>query len=95
MAATSARLFVRLATIQAALEAGINFLNTGDFYGMKHNELLVGQAIKGRRDQALISVKFGALRSPSGQMLGVDLPKNLERVSFLRARKTVRRRNWQ
>jgi Aldo/keto reductase family len=41
-----------IATIQAALEAGINFLNTGDFCGMGHNELLVGHAIKGRRDQA-------------------------------------------
>ena len=50
-----------IATIRAALEAGINFLNTGDFYGMGHNEFLVGQAIKGRRDQALISVKFGAV----------------------------------
>jgi aryl-alcohol dehydrogenase-like predicted oxidoreductase len=65
-----------IATIQAALEAGINFLNTGDFYGMGHNESLVGQAIKGRRDQALISVKFGALRSPSGQMLGIDTRPN-------------------
>jgi len=65
-----------IATIQAALEAGINFLNTGDFYGMGHNELLVGRAIKGRRDQALISVKFGALRSPSGQMLGIDVRPN-------------------
>jgi aryl-alcohol dehydrogenase-like predicted oxidoreductase len=65
-----------IATIRAALEAGINFLNTGDFYGMGHNEQLVGRAIKGRRDQALISVKFGALRSPSGQMLGVDARPN-------------------
>ncbi|SOE98958.1 Predicted oxidoreductase [Burkholderia sp. OK233] len=65
-----------IATIQAALDAGINFLNTGDFYGMGHNELLVGQAIKGRRDQAIISVKFGALRSPSGQMLGIDVRPN-------------------
>jgi aryl-alcohol dehydrogenase-like predicted oxidoreductase len=65
-----------IATIQAALDAGINFLNTGDFYGMGHNELLVGQAIKGRRDQALISVKFGVLRSPSGQMLGIDVRPN-------------------
>jgi aryl-alcohol dehydrogenase-like predicted oxidoreductase len=65
-----------IATVQAALEAGINFLNTGDFYGMGHNELLVGQAIKGRRDQALISVKFGALRSPAGQMLGIDVRPN-------------------
>ena len=65
-----------IATIRAALEAGINFLNTGDFYGMGHNELLVRRAIEGRRAQALISVKFGALRSPSGQMLGVDARPN-------------------
>ncbi|WP_426413355.1 aldo/keto reductase [Bradyrhizobium ganzhouense] len=65
-----------IATIQAALDAGISLLNTGDFYGMGHNELLVSRAIKGRRDQALISVKFGALRSPSGQMLGLDVRPN-------------------
>jgi aryl-alcohol dehydrogenase-like predicted oxidoreductase len=65
-----------IATIRAALEAGINFLDTGDFYGMGHNELLVGQAIKGFRDRALISVKFGLLRSPSGQMLGIDVRPN-------------------
>ncbi|WP_031358222.1 aldo/keto reductase [Caballeronia sordidicola] len=65
-----------IATIQAALDTGINFLNTGDFYGMGHNELLVGKAIKGRRDQALISVKFGALRAPSGQVLGIDVRPN-------------------
>ena len=65
-----------IATIQAALDSGINFLNTGDFYGMGHNEHLAGQAIKGRRDQALISVKFGALRPPSGKMLGTDVRPN-------------------
>lgn len=61
-----------VATIQAALDAGINFLNTGDFYGAGHNELLVGKAIKGRRDDAFISVKFGAIFY-NGQMLGLDL----------------------
>jgi aryl-alcohol dehydrogenase-like predicted oxidoreductase len=71
-----------IATIQAALDSGINFLNTGDFYGMGHNELLVGKAIKGRRDQALISVKFGALRSPSGQMLGIDVTNSATRVKL-------------
>ena len=65
-----------VATIRAALDAGVNFLNTGDFYGMGHNELLVGQALQGRRDQALISVKFGALRSPSGQFLRIDVRQN-------------------
>jgi aryl-alcohol dehydrogenase-like predicted oxidoreductase len=50
-----------IATIQAALDGGINFINTGDFYGSGHNELLVGKAIKGRKDDAFISVKFGAV----------------------------------
>ena len=61
-----------IATIQAALDSGINFLNTGDFYGSGHNELLVGKAIKGRRDDAFISVKFGAIFYGS-QWLGLDL----------------------
>ena len=61
-----------IATIQSALDSGINFLNTGDFYGHGHNELLVGKAIKGRRDDAFISVKFGAIFY-GGQWLGLDL----------------------
>jgi aryl-alcohol dehydrogenase-like predicted oxidoreductase len=61
-----------IATIQMALDNGINFLNTGDFYGSGHNELLVGKAIKGRRDDAFISVKFGAIFYGS-QWLGLDL----------------------
>ncbi len=61
-----------IATIQAALDQGINFLNTGDFYGSGHNEMLVGKAIKGRRDDAFISVKFGAIFYGS-QWLGLDL----------------------
>jgi aryl-alcohol dehydrogenase-like predicted oxidoreductase len=61
-----------IATIQSALDNGINFLNTGDFYGAGHNELLVGKAIKGRRDDAFISVKFGAIFY-NGQWLGLDL----------------------
>ncbi|WP_317259640.1 MULTISPECIES: aldo/keto reductase [Streptomyces] len=63
-----------IATIHAALDAGINMLNTGDFYGMGHNEMLIGRAIKGRRrDDAVISVKFGAQRSPTGAFLGFDM----------------------
>ena len=54
-----------IATIQAALDNGINFFNTGDFYGSGHNELLVGRALKGRRDQAVISVKFGVSDDPA------------------------------
>jgi aryl-alcohol dehydrogenase-like predicted oxidoreductase len=61
-----------VATIQAALDSGINFLNTGDFYGAGHNELLVGKAIKGRRDDAFISVKFGGIIYNS-QFVGLDL----------------------
>src|ERR1700710_2197438 len=61
-----------IATIQAALDSGINFLNTGDFYGAGHNEMLLGKAIKGRRDDAFVSVKFGAIFY-NGQWLGMDL----------------------
>jgi aryl-alcohol dehydrogenase-like predicted oxidoreductase len=61
-----------IATIQAALDAGINLIDTGDFYGVGHNETLIGKALKGRRDQALLSVKFGALRDPAGGFTGVD-----------------------
>jgi aryl-alcohol dehydrogenase-like predicted oxidoreductase len=61
-----------IATIHAALDAGVNLIDTGDFYGAGHNEMLIGRALKGRRDQALISVKFGALRSPDGGWLGID-----------------------
>lgn len=58
--------------IHAAIERGITLLDTGDFYGMGHNELLVGSAIKGKRDRVQLSVKFGAQRSPDGAFLGVD-----------------------
>jgi aryl-alcohol dehydrogenase-like predicted oxidoreductase len=61
-----------IATIRMALDNGINFLNTGDFYGSGHNELLIGKAIKGRRDDAFVSVKFGAIFY-GGQWLGLDL----------------------
>ena len=62
-----------IATIHAALDTGINLLDTGDFYGMGHNEMLIGEAIKGlKRDDFLLSVKFGALRDPAGAWLGYD-----------------------
>lgn len=61
-----------IATIHEALDRGINLLDTGDFYGMGHNELLIGRALKGRREQALLSVKFGALRGPDGSWGGFD-----------------------
>jgi aryl-alcohol dehydrogenase-like predicted oxidoreductase len=62
-----------IATIHAALAAGITLLDTGDFYGMGHNELLIRDALVGQpRDQVQISVKFGALRGPDGAWLGYD-----------------------
>src|SRR5215813_5129345 len=62
-----------IATIHAALEAGITLLDTGDFYGMGHNELLVRDALKGRkRDSAIISVKFGGQRDPALNFIGFD-----------------------
>jgi aryl-alcohol dehydrogenase-like predicted oxidoreductase len=62
-----------IATIHAALEAGITLLDTGDFYGMGHNELLIRDALAGRvSDNAMISVKFGALRDPKGGWSGYD-----------------------
>jgi aryl-alcohol dehydrogenase-like predicted oxidoreductase len=62
-----------VATIHAALDAGINILDTGDFYGMGHNELLLSRALKERRKEAFVCVKFGALRTPDGSFLGLDL----------------------
>ncbi len=62
-----------IATIHAALDRGVNLIDTGDFYSMGKNELLVGKALAGgRRDQALLSVKFGGLRGPDGAFLGYD-----------------------
>ncbi|PAZ09753.1 aldo/keto reductase [Streptomyces sp. SA15] len=65
-----------IATIHAALEAGVTLLDTGDFYGVGHNELLIGEALRSapaaRREQALVSVKFGALRDPDGGWSGYD-----------------------
>lgn len=60
------------ATIDAALEAGVTLIDTGDFYGMGHNELLIGDALKGgKRDKAILSVKYGALRDVRGAFLGI------------------------
>ncbi|MEH2447508.1 MAG: aldo/keto reductase [Nostoc sp.] len=62
-----------IATIHAALDAGVNLLDTGDFYGMGHNELLLHEALAGRRrEDVFIAVKFGALRSPDGKFIGFD-----------------------
>ncbi len=61
-----------IATIHAALDAGVNLLDTGDYYGAGHNELLIGRALRDRRDKALGSVKFGAFRGPDGSWIGID-----------------------
>ncbi|HEX6958566.1 MAG TPA: aldo/keto reductase [Ferrovibrio sp.] len=63
-----------IATLHAALEAGVTLIDTGDFYGMGHNEMLIGEGLKGssKREKAVISVKFGALRGPDGSWSGYD-----------------------
>jgi aryl-alcohol dehydrogenase-like predicted oxidoreductase len=61
-----------IATIHAAIDAGVTLLDTGDFYGMGHNEMLVGRAVKGRRQDVFIAVKFGALRGPDNSFPGPD-----------------------
>ncbi|GHD92373.1 aldo/keto reductase [Streptomyces naganishii] len=65
-----------IATVHAALDAGVTLLDTGDFYAMGHNEMLVGEALRtapaAARDKALVSVKFGALRDPDGNWSGYD-----------------------
>lgn len=65
-----------IATIHAALEAGVTLLDTGDFYGMGHNELLIAEALRtappALRENAVLSVKFGALRGPGGDWYGFD-----------------------
>lgn len=61
-----------IATIHAALDAGITLLDTGDYYAAGHNELLIGRALRERRDKAILSVKFGALRAPDGSWIGMD-----------------------
>ncbi len=61
-----------IATIHRALELGINFLDTADMYGVGANEELVGKAIKGKRDKVVLATKFGNMRGPNGEFLGVN-----------------------
>jgi aryl-alcohol dehydrogenase-like predicted oxidoreductase len=62
-----------VATIHAAIESGVTLLDTADFYGMGHNEMLLREALRGRRrEQVVISDKFGALRDPEGRVVGID-----------------------
>jgi len=69
-----------IATIHAAIDASVTLIDTGDFYGMGHNEMLIGRALVGRRDRAVVSVKFGALRGPDGAWLGVDTRPKMVRT---------------
>ncbi len=63
-----------IATVHAALDAGITLLDTGDFYGMGHNEMLLRDALRGRkREQVIISVKFGMMRDPASNFIGTDV----------------------
>ena len=61
-----------VAVLHAAIERGVTFLDTGDFYGAGHNELLIGKAIAGRRDRVQLSVKFGGMRGPDNSWGGID-----------------------
>jgi aryl-alcohol dehydrogenase-like predicted oxidoreductase len=63
---------VGVRVIQGAIERGVSFIDTGDFYGMGDNEMLIARAIVGRRERATLSVKFGLLRGPDGTILGYD-----------------------
>ncbi len=58
-----------IATIHFALDHGLDFLDTADMYGMGRNEVLVGQALKGRREQAFVATKFGIVRDEKGNFL--------------------------
>lgn len=61
-----------VATIHEALDQGVNLLDTGDFYGSGHNEMLIGHVLRDRRDRPMLSVKFGAMRAPDGGWSGFD-----------------------
>jgi aryl-alcohol dehydrogenase-like predicted oxidoreductase len=62
-----------IATINAAFDAGITLLDTADYYATGENELLLREALRGRnRDEFVLSVKFGVLRGPGGEILGID-----------------------
>jgi aryl-alcohol dehydrogenase-like predicted oxidoreductase len=71
-----------LATVHAAIDAGVNLIDTGDFYGMGDNEMLLAKALRFFREQVLISVKFGAQRSPDGAWLGYDARPNAVKTAL-------------
>lgn len=61
-----------IATLRRALDLGVNFLDTADMYGVGRNEVLIGRAINGRRDEVFLATKFGNMRGPNGEFLGVN-----------------------
>ncbi|HEX3924873.1 MAG TPA: aldo/keto reductase [Streptosporangiaceae bacterium] len=72
-----------VATIRAALDAGVTLLDTGDFYGMGHNEMLLRDALRGvARDRVFICVKFGGQRDPGGAFIGHDASPNMVKNSL-------------
>ncbi len=72
-----------LATLAAAVEAGITLIDTGDFYGMGHNEMLIGEALRTLpRDKLVLSVKFGGQRGPDGAFLGFDARPNAVKTAL-------------
>jgi aryl-alcohol dehydrogenase-like predicted oxidoreductase len=72
-----------LATIAAAVEAGITLIDTGDFYGMGHNEMLIGEALRALpRDRLVLSVKFGAQRGPDSSFIGYDASPNAVKTAL-------------
>jgi aryl-alcohol dehydrogenase-like predicted oxidoreductase len=80
-----------LATIRAALDAGVTLLDTGDFYGMGHNEMLIAEALKNRpRDAVVLSVKFGAQRDPFGNWIGIDARPSAVKTSLAYTLKRLR-----
>jgi aryl-alcohol dehydrogenase-like predicted oxidoreductase len=87
-----------LQTIHAALDAGVNILDTGDFYAMGHNEMLLARVLKTRRKEAFVCVKFGAMRTPDGGFIGLDMRpaavKNLPRGSVVGERYPSEQMAW-
>ncbi len=86
-----------LATIHASLDAGVTLIDTGDFYGMGHNEMLIGTALENgaltqgsKRDKAILSVKFGGQRGPDGQWLGYATDRNATRTALAYTLKRLR-----
>ncbi|EKX56106.1 Aldo-keto reductase [Rhodobacter sp. AKP1] len=69
-------------TIHAALEAGVVLLDTRDFYGMGDNEMLLSEALRGKRDQVFLQVKFGAQRAPDGTFIGADARPNAMKTAL-------------